>query len=51
MAAYISTGEPLEAAEKRHNIRRYYGDRRARSLAARQRVALSDFVPEGHASD
>ena len=51
MAAYISTGEPREAAEKRHNIRRYYGDRRARSLAARQRVALSDFVPEGHASD
>ena len=53
LAAYISTGEALDAAEKGHNIRRYYGDRRARaqSQTARKKLVLTDLVPGGCVSD
>ena len=50
LVACISGGEPLTTAEKGHNIR-HYGVRRSKSMAARQKVALSDYIPEGYASN
>ena len=51
LVAYISTGEPLEAAEKGHNIRRYFGERRSKSQGPRRELALADAVPGGFASE
>ena len=50
LAACISGGEQLTAAELGHNIRRY-GPRRSKSMTARRASVLTDFVPEGCASD
>ena len=51
LVAYISTGDPLEAAEKSHNIRRYFGEKRAKGQGTRRAFALADAIPEGCASD
>ena len=54
MAAFISTGESLEAAEKGRNIKRYYGGHRAgpsKPRGSKEQLSLDDALPEGYASE
>ena len=51
LGAYISSGTPLEAAEKGYNIRRYFGRRSQSQRPTRPRLALDEAVPGGYASD
>ena len=49
LSAAIAAGEPLEAAEKGRNIKRYC--QRSRSMDARRSLTLPDTAPGGIASD
>ena len=51
LGAYISTGTPLDAAEKGYNIRRYFGRHSQSQRPARSREVLDDAVSGGYASN